>query len=228
MLVLVIAMGEKNPTYPQEGNISSFIVVYTYFLKAWLWILHAYSMSIGPVTRYQWESLSDTAVSQNVQLGTSFSSPSLSVRQWCSICLEYLQWRTSQKLHTDSKSHLRVGKGSRYTLKGRRAQHSVAVQTQEGKPKDWINQSCLQLFSRMGQKSEHAQLAAGGGQTAAPVAGLWPRCNVQSVLTWVPMNQCQVCSDTRQQCLGLCLIISTPKVISFTGDFLCMMLNWRL
>jgi len=78
---------------------------------------------------------------------------------------------------------LRAGKGSRCTSKGRRAQCPVAVQIQEGKLKDWINQSCLQLFSGTGQTSEHAQLAAGGGQRPALVAGLWPRYSVQSVLT---------------------------------------------
>lgn len=90
---------------------------------------------------------------------------------------QHLQCKTIQKLHKASKSHLRVGTRSTY-MKGRRAQHPVAVQAQKGKSEDRINQTCLQLFSRMGQTSDFAQLVVGGGQTAAPLAGLWPRSNI--------------------------------------------------
>lgn len=58
------------------------------------------------------------------------------------------------------------------------AQHPVAVQTQ-GK-KEGLEKS-KQLFSRMGQINEHTLLAAERRQTAAPVTGLWPRSDVQSV-----------------------------------------------
>lgn len=96
-------------------------------------------MSIGTVTRYQGDTLSDIAVSQNliyqsVQLGVLFFFPFLCAC-WCNICLKICSGELS-KLHKANKSDLSIGNRSRYALKGRRVQHPVVMQAQEGKSED--------------------------------------------------------------------------------------------
>lgn len=165
-------------------------------------------MSIDTVTRYQGNSLSGMTLSQNLiyqhaQLGIFFFSPLLCAC-WCNISLNICSRKPSKSYIKPDKIHLRVGTRRTY-MKGRRAQHPVAVQAQKGKSEDWINQTCLQLFSRMGQTSNlHSWLLEEDKQqNHLQVCG--PDL-IFSVLTWGSTNQCYICSDTRQQCLSLCFI----------------------